>query len=259
MRKFYIGIDIGGTSMRGVIISAYPYRCIKKIKVATPRTKKFFLQRLNALIADLLHTKKPAGIGVGIRGSVDSQRCVLKEDDVLTFLKGWNIRTSLKKFKLPVAADNDAHCFLRSEAFAGAGHGLKNIVGLTIGTGIGGGIMIEGKMYRGAHNTAGEIGKTFIEKDATFESLSSKDAFLKLGDRSKSIGVGVANVINILDPDIVIRGGGGGLSRHVNLATVRASARKHVIASLRGKVKIVKAKLGDFGPAIGAALLFNHE
>jgi glucokinase len=98
-----------------------------------------------------------------------------------------------------------------------------------------------------------------IQNGKTFQELGAKDAFLKLGNRSRIIGIGVANIVNILDPDIVILGGGGGLSKNVKLKTVQSVADKHIIHSIGGKTLIVKGKLGEFAQAIGAALLFKKR
>jgi len=105
---------------------------------------------------------------------------------------------------------------------------------------------------------AGELGHAVIDRGKTFEQLGAKSAFLKTGDTSKIIGIGVANAINTLDPDIVILGGGGGLSKKVNMKTVRSVAQKYIIYSVRGKIPIVRGILGELAQAIGAALLFQN-
>jgi len=98
-----------------------------------------------------------------------------------------------------------------------------------------------------------------IDGKRTFQQLGAKGAFLKLGNRSKVIGVGIANIVNILDPDIVILGGGGGLSKNVNLQIVRVVANRYIRRPLRGKTPVVKGKLGESAQAIGAALLFHKN
>ena len=256
-KKLYIGIDVGGTNMRGGIFRSGSTRPLGTLEIKTPKTKAKFLTALNTLAATLAAKHKIAGIGIGLPGTVDHARGILIRAKRIPFLKNWNIQKFFATFKAPVKADNDCKCFLTAEATYGAGRGYKNIVAIAIGSGIGSGIMIDGKIYRGGHNTAGEIGHTVIDGNRTFEQLAAKDAFLKHGDRSAVIGIGIANAINTFDPDVVIIGGGGGLSRHVHLPTVRTAVRRHVIRSLLGKTKITKAELGDFGPAIGAAILLQ--
>ena len=98
-----------------------------------------------------------------------------------------------------------------------------------------------------------------IDNGKTFEELAAKSAFQKLGDRSKIIGIGIANIVNTLDPDIIILGGAGGLNKNVHLATVKKVANAHVKLALRGKTKIVKGTLGEFAQTHGAALLVQEK
>ncbi len=148
---------------------------------------------------------------------------------------------------------------MRGEAIIGVGRGYKNIVVLTAGTGIGGGLMVNDKIYYGSNNGAGEFGHMILDNNKTFEQLAAKKAFLKMGDRSKIIGIGIANLINALDPQIVILGGGGVVEGGIKIGTVQKIARKYIVSPLAKKTPIIKGKLGEYSQAIGAALLVSFR
>lgn len=259
MKKLYIGIDIGGSTIRGVLLEEAAANPIRSFTVQIPNNKSAFTKKLLESTKKLIGKHKIAGIGIGVPGIVDSKRNILVHASNPPFLKNWGPKNILRSLRVPIRIDNDSRCFLRSEAFLGAGRGYKNIVAIAIGTGIGSGILINGKIYRGSHNKAGELGNIIIDQRKTFEQLGAKKAFLKTGNTSEIIGIGVANAINMLDPDIVILGGGGGLSKKLNMKTVLSIAKKYAIYSLRGKIPIVQGKLGELAQAIGATLLFQKN
>ncbi|NCO44734.1 ROK family protein [Candidatus Wolfebacteria bacterium] len=268
-KTFYLGIDIGGTEIRGILLDSSKNQRFLVFNIVTPRNKKSFLSALNEEINGLTQKKKIIGIGVGLPGIVDVKRGILAKAPNLPFLNGWQAKKFFSKFKTSpvthpdgrygarVKIDNDSRCFLRGEAFLGAGKNYKNIVALTIGTGIGGGLMINDKIYYGSHNSAGEFGHMIIGDKKSFERLGAKKAFLKMGDTSKIIGLGIADLINALDPQIVILGGGGIFTGGIQMETVRRTARKYIMSPLAKKASIIKGKLGENAQAIGAALLFK--
>ncbi|MCR4275705.1 MAG: ROK family protein [Candidatus Wolfebacteria bacterium] len=271
---YFIGIDIGGTKIKGVVFDAKNKLIKKEITFKTSKNKKDFLKQLGKIISELEKGNNVKGIGVGLPGVVGYLGVLVKAQN-LPFLNNWNARDFFsarggsalggKKYKIPVKFDNDSRCFLRAEAKLGAGCGYKNIVGLTIGTGIGGGIIIDGKMYQGKTNSAGEFGHTIFQeekrngKEKSFEELGGKKAFFKFGDRSKIVGTGVANLINTIDPDIVILGGGGINNGSLKMDVIKRVAKKYIMSPLAKKTPIVKGKLGDKAQVIGAALLFNEK
>jgi len=256
--KYYIGIDVGGSTLRGVLLGGQSPKILRRIAVPIPPHLPAFNKSLPALARFLAHNRKIHGIGIGLPGAVDIRRALIRRAANIPYLKNWSARRALASLRLPVRAENDSKCLAIAEARYGAGKGYRNVVAVSIGTGIGAGVFIKGKLYRGSHGSAGEIGHTIVDihRKKTFEKLGAKTAFLKHGNRSSVIGVGIANTINTFDPEIVILGGGGGLSRHVNLKIVRRVAAHHTLRSLRGKTLIVKGKLGESAQAIGAALLF---
>lgn len=254
---YYLGIDIGASKIKVVLMKGFGAQKPKHVVFDTPRNKTQFLKLLEKFIHGLQQGVTIKGIGLGLPGIVDRKRGVLIKAPNLPFLDGWDATKFFKKFKIPIRVDNDSRCFLRAEALLGAGRGYKNIVALTVGTGIGGGIVIDGRVYNGSRNGAGEFGHMVLERGKTFEQLAGKKAFLKYGDRSEVIGKGVANLINAFDPDSVILGGGGVTSGAVKIDTVGWVAKRYIMSPLAKKTPIVKGKLGDAAAAIGAALLWK--
>ncbi|TSC75392.1 MAG: rok family protein [Parcubacteria group bacterium Gr01-1014_33] len=277
--NYFLGIDIGGTTIKAVLMRDLRDTRPRGFSIDTPRNKKEFLSALHWLVESMLgksdfprksdfqnfQKSDLQGIGVGLPGIIDSQREVLLRARNLPFLNGWKPKEFFKKFSALVKIENDVNCFILAEHTRGAAKGYKNVVGIAIGTGIGGGIIIGGKLYRGSHGAAGEVGHTTlgimnpelgIMKEYEFEELGAKEAFKKLGDRSEIIGIGVANLIHIFDPDIVVLGGGGITSGGIKLGVVQKIAQKHIISPLK-KTPIVKGALGEYAQAIGAALLFE--
>lgn len=255
MQKIYLGIDIGGTKIKAILLNIKSGRHFSAFEGKTPINLPAFNKFLEKGIREVIKKNKISGIGIGLPGVIKNRK-LIKAPHV-PFLKNWNGYKFLSRFYVPVKVENDSRCFLIAEAKLGAGKAYKNIAAMTIGTGIGGGLMIDGKIYHGKNNSAGEFGHMIIGKRETLEKLGAKKAFLKMGDRSEIIGIGVANIINSFDPDIVILGGGGVASGGVKLDIVGKIAKKYIISPLAKKTPIIKSKLGKNASAIGAALLFK--
>ncbi|KKQ38645.1 MAG: ROK family protein [Candidatus Moranbacteria bacterium GW2011_GWF2_37_7] len=251
---YKLGIDIGGTKIRGVVIDDRNKK-VADFDIKTPKNKNFFLVALEREIIGISVCYKISGIGIGLPGIVDVKRGVLVKAPNLPFLDGWQAREFFKKYSRKVAVENDSRCFLLAELKLGNAQKYKNAIGLTIGTGIGGAMMIGEEIYRGANFGAGEFGHMIIDDKKSFEQLAAKKAFEKYGDRSKIIGIGIANIINILNPEAVILGGGGVATGGVKIELVKKEAKKYIMSPLAKNTIIIKGKLGKYAPAIGAALL----
>ncbi len=167
-------------------------------------------------------------------------------------------QTTIKQiFNKNIKIDNDSKCFLIAESKMGIAKKYKDIVAMTVGTGIGGAIMIKGEIYRGDSYGAGEVGHMVVDGGKTLEQLGAKKAFLRLGDRSKIVGIGVANLINLLNPEAVVLGGGGISKGGVRIEVVKQSVKRYVMSPLAKNTPILKGKLGGEAQAIGAAMLLD--
>ena len=281
-KQFTIGIDIGGTKISGVLFDGK--NVLADYVLGTPKDDfNHFMIMLGAVIEPLLaaakkNKKKVAGIGLGIAGVMDKQAGKVRKSPNISFLDNKYIRAEVeKKFSLPVKIENDAACFVRAEAIIGAGGEYKSVYGITIGTGIGGAWWTERKIFEGAHGTAGEPGhiivdfKEKIDLEGVYHRLMGRNpeemaarayagdkraemAFLEFGGY---LGMAFANIINIIDPEIFVIGGGVVESSELFLGEVKKSMLAHAFSPEAGRVKVVKAKLGEKAGAIGAALLFS--
>ncbi|MBI4458103.1 ROK family protein [Candidatus Uhrbacteria bacterium] len=290
-----IGVDIGGTKIHVGIVSSSG-KVLERHRLATDAKSG-----KNAVLANITQairlTWRPGikGIGIGIAGLVNHGKGIYHQGPNLpTAFKNLRLADLLRKlFKVPVRLDNDVHCFTLAEASLGAAKGKKHVVGLTLGTGIGGGIVIDGRIYRGRDNAAGEIGHTVIDLSSAaicscgrkghFEALASGTAVSTLyrqktgkeldavgvenaarqGDTAaietmlttaNALGAGLANIAQTLNPDTIVVG--GGLMRAEMLWKPALAAFKAAVAypSLTS-TSVVRAKLANDSGIIGAALL----
>ena len=267
--KNIIGIDIGGSKIRAVLFKGG--KVLKGIKIPVSlKNREEFLEKLEALVRKLISgagNKEILGIGCGVAGALDLEKGVILRAPNLRLLNNFNIKNWLeKKFVCDVKIDNDARSFLRAEYMFGAGRGYKNLIGITLGTGIGGGVIINGKMFYGANDSAGELGHMIIDHGKDLEILTVKLArkfkFSKtsIKEFKKNIIIGLANIINILDPEAIIIGGGAAENVKTFLPKIKAAAVKFIISPKSQKnVKIILGKLGENAGAIGAAALFLEQ
>lgn len=179
-----LGIDFGGTSVKfGVVrgnevIAQAPSIATEDFSEAQP-----LIDAIIYIIEDLrTHHPEIAAIGVGVPGFVDFKTGTIHN---LTNVRGWTniaLRDILQeRTKLPVAVENDANCMAYAEWKVGAGMGKDHLVCITLGTGVGGGIITHGHMLRGAHSVAGELGQTSIDyagREGAYGNLGSLEDYI---------------------------------------------------------------------------------
>ena len=262
-----IAMDIGGTHMRIALVRG---RKIVKIEVIdTPKTKTIFLKTLCGLI-DKYNSSKVRGIGIGIGGPVfngkvlDTPNIPLKKFDLKKYVS--------KKYKKKVGVDNDVNCFALAELKAGSKD--KNFILVAVGTGIGGGIVINGEIVRG-RGYAGEFGvmnfgnrnwedewnesKKMIEKgfgkEVRFSDLlkkRSRKGDLILKKASADIAKGLASLDAAFDPEVFYLGGGIRESGRTFLKMIQKEYDERIFFKNRKKIKWVTL---DNEGLIGASLL----
>ncbi|MDF2673540.1 MAG: hypothetical protein K0R09_1805 [Clostridiales bacterium] len=169
MSKFVIGVDLGGTKINTGIIDESG-KVILSIKVPTLAKEGPYpvIERIKKSIYDVLieanmKLEDIKGIGIISPGPIDSEKGLVVNP---SNLPGWDhipiVKLLREEFKLPVMLDNDANAAALAEYMFGSGRGLKNFVYITVSTGIGGGVIIDGKLYRGTNSNAGEVGHMTI-------------------------------------------------------------------------------------------------
>ncbi len=286
-KHYTIGIDIGGTKMSAILFDKdLPTDKAKKIiaddKLATPKDNlEHFIIMLNALIEPLLEKAqqdkvKVKGIGLSVAGVQDYQEQKILISPNIPIINNVKLATEVKnKINLPVKMDNDANCFLRAEMKIGAGQKYTNAYGIIIGTGIGGAWWFNNKIYHGSHSGAGEPGQMIIDFDSR---IALEPAYHKLtqdnpvaiaeeayrGDNlaektfaeiGQDLGIALANIVNIIDPEVFIIGGGVVEASDLFLSQVKKTMKEYIHSPEAKKIKIIKGKLGEHAGAIGAALL----
>jgi glucokinase len=301
-KRYILGVDLGATNIKLGLLDRD--RIILKQILPTKEfpSKEELLSGLSHNLLRLLAKRRVSrrdvlGLGIGAPGPIDSRRGIVH---YFPNIKGWrNVplkQIMQKKTGLPVFVDNDANLMCLAETRVGAARGKRNVVALTLGSGVGGGIVIEGRLYRGASLSAGEIGhiplsesgprcncggiacleryignRYILEKavavfgrDISLEklTLSAKQGNLKAlaiwQEMAEHLGVCLSGVINFLNPEAVVIGGGLSGAGRLILDTVRKVIKMRAMPPQAKAVKILKAKLGNNAGILGAALLVKE-
>jgi glucokinase len=292
----HLGLDLGATNLKWTVVEHEPdgtWRAIDRGQVPT-----LAAGGPDAIVPQLGEVGRMAmdrwpGIttgGVGIPGLYDPVRGVTR---FLVNLRGpWDgypitAPVSAALGGLPVALINDARAFGVAELRLGAARGASSMVGLTLGTGVGGVIAIDGKVHQGHDGTAGEIGHQTIDPDGPdcncgnhgcLEAFARADRIAEAcgtataeeaverarnGDAAaieglrrvgRYLGIGIGNMITVIAPDVVVIGGGIAPAGDLLLETAREEIRRRVNTTAISDVEIVTAELGTWAGAIGAAV-----
>ncbi|HHW68495.1 MAG: glucokinase [Epulopiscium sp.] len=310
---YYIGVDLGGTNIAAGIVTEEG-KLIKKKSIPTLRHRNYqeILKDMGELCLTIIKEEgislnEVASVGVGSPGTPDPENGILVYANNLKF-KDVPIRTELQKYiNVPVYLENDANCAALGEAVAGAAKGYKNSVTVTLGTGVGGGIILDGKIFSGSFYGGGEIGHHVIVADGEpctcgrkgcWETYASATALIReariavirnpesglaklvggdinlinakvpfdaaqsgdpvgqelIDNYIKYLGMGIANVINIIQPEIVVIGGGVCAQGDNLLNPLKEIVKKNVYqGTLKTELRI--AELGNDAGIIGAAML----
>ena len=183
-----IAIDLGGTNMRVGLVDGATLMNSMIEPCPAKEAEDVVLSQLKRQIAQLM-TPEVTGIGVGVPSVVDCQRGIVYNVANIPAWQEVHLKDILEQeFSVPVAVNNDANCFALGVWRYGEGQGTNDMVGLTMGTGIGAGIIIGGKLYNGVNTGAGEIG-SLPYKDADYEFYCSSRFFSQLhGDTGANFG-----------------------------------------------------------------------
>ncbi len=295
MNPLVIGIDIGGTAIKLGVFSKDGV-CHQSLAVPTPQpaTPKAVIKVIEETISVL--RKEPQlenlgtiqAIGIGVPGPVDAQGRISKVAINLTDWQEVPLAELLEeKTGLPVVIANDANCAALGEAWLGAGSQFKNMIMLTLGTGVGGAIILDGQLFVGHQGAAGELGLITLNPDGpecnsgnngSLEQYVSVQAVrrdtgkepLELanlaldGDKfalefwqnyGRLLGVGLTSLIYILTPEAIIIGGGISAASELFFPTTKAEIERRVLFCSYLNLQLLTAKLGNQAGIVGAAKL----
>ncbi|MFA5349900.1 MAG: ROK family protein [Candidatus Omnitrophota bacterium] len=304
VKHFIIAIDLGGTNLKCALLDS-----ALKIKAKSCFSTKSFnnkqkliggiIDSINSFILKLNLTKNSIlGVGIGLPGPVDTAKGVVH---FLPNIPGWKevgLKNILEKIiKLPVFIDNDAKLMALAEHKSGAAKGYSNVLCLTLGTGVGGGLVIGNSLYRGRDNAAGEVGhiplnergpvcgcgseaclevyvgNARIIEDArklfgskiTLEEVSR----LAQGDNIKAmkfwdeiggrIGLALSGIVNLLNLDAIVIGGGISSAGNALFKSVKCTILARAMSVQAKRVRIFKAKLANNAGIIGAGYLVRER
>ncbi len=189
-------IDLGGTNIR--IAQVENRKCLNRTSVPCPAQAESdtLLNVLSQLIQSRM-TSTVTGIGVGVPSIVDAEKGIVYNATNISSWKEVPLKEFLEsKFSVPVAVENDCNCFALGEYIYGTDQSCRNMVGITLGTGIGSGIIIDGKLYGGQYRGAGEIG-SLPYLDSDFEHYCSSGFFVRKG----TTGAAAASKADLHDPE----------------------------------------------------------
>jgi glucokinase len=281
-KTYTIGIDAGGTNIKAILYDPLKDKIIENDSLATPKdSSDHFIIMLKALIDPLMEKAKKEealikGIGIGVAGMINYESGTMIESPNIPNINGVNFINKLKeKYDIPVFLDNDTNCFLRAEALKGAVRDYKNVYGVIIGTGIGGAWWLNNEIYNGARGGAGEPGRMVVDFS---DETDLEDAFQKLtqnnpaqmaeeayrgddlAERSyeetgRFLGIAFANIVNLIDPEVIIIGGSVVNSSDLFINSAKKTMKEFIMNPESKKIKILKSKLGEHSGSIGAALL----
>lgn len=233
-----IGIDIGGSKIRGILLDGK--KVVRSHEFATPVSKHDFQEQLIALAASLTGRTATRGIGIGAAGIVERTTLLLSPN--IPYIKNFDFR-ALWPRSISLRFDNDARCFARAEFLRGAGRGVESLFALTLGTGVGRAYGKNGKIIK--------LKKFEYPEPWEKEYQTVRDAadYRKL---ATFLGSKLAPLLEPYEPTIVVVGGGV-MERRGFLRKLRAALKAQ---GLKGKVS--RSALGRNAVAIGAALLLRR-
>ncbi len=317
--RWVIGAELGAGHVRAVLADLTGnvfHRVKQRVESHDPLLEVDQLERAIRHLLDQMPKYGPptpvAGVGIGITGVIDP------EEGIWRYSPHYQVRDLpvgpmlQERLSLPVWIENDARAMAWGERSFGAAQGVDNLAFIRVGVGLGAGIIIDGKLYSGAHQGAGEIGHIMVKEggltcrcgtDGCLETVGSAVAIARravermasgeptlirdlcggdperviattvieaadAGDRvaqeilseaGRYLGIGIGALINLLNPAMVIIGGGTSRAGDYLIEPLRKAAMERTLPALRERVRIVRSELGeDAGPLGGAALVIEE-
>jgi glucokinase len=308
MNELAIAADLGGTHVRAATIDCMG-KAHQRVKQKTPKSDNAD-DIVRALVAfskefiDAQNNKPFKAMSIVVPGTVQAESGKVMKAPNLPCLDGFRLAAALAgELKIPVLLENDANAAAVGEMWQGAAKGVRSIVCVTLGTGVGGGIILDGKLWRGIDGSAAEIGHIGVEpfgppcgcgSRGCLEVFSSATAIVRMTrelgpDYSSSslngvrdltaetvykkglegdelalevfrragfyLGVGLASVINVLNPEVIVIGGGVAAGWDLFINHVNEQITKRAFPEAARRAKVVRARCGDDAGLLGAAYL----
>jgi glucokinase len=275
----FIGVDLGGTNVRAGLVQRGRIVALQKRPISSREKAQVVIDEVCDTIQAVMQPGV-TGIGIGVPGAVDANGVL----HAVANIPSWK-QVPLKKvlerhFGLPVYVNNDAKCFALGELHYGKGRGCRNLVGLIVGTGLGAGVIINGKLFTGSNLAAGEIGHApYLDEEFEyycsgryFKREYGQDAFILQqraddGDRKAAailatFGTHFADVIQAVlyayDPEMIVLGGGVSRAFPYYEKRMREGLKKFRFQNNLAKLKIVQTRKPHIAVLAAAALCLDH-
>jgi glucokinase len=289
-----IGVDVGGTKTLAAVIAPDGTIEERRLSDTDRASTDALLEQLDRVVDQVRGGAEIAALGFGLPSRID-QRSGRAVASVNIPLEGVDFRDRMReRHGLPVGIDNDANAAAIGEWRAGAARGACNVVMLTLGTGVGGGLILDGRPYRGATGSGAELGHIVIERDGlpcgcgghghleTYAAGPASDAraaelfsegsrgadlvahareghaeaIAALAEIGRALGAGIASFVNVFEPELVVLGGGFGTAGgELLLGPAREVLAVEGLAPARDTVRLVPAELGVEAGVIGAGMI----
>src|SRR5215468_280794 len=305
--RLVFAVDLGGTHLRVALVDEAG-KIHAQLKQETPKG-----ERPDCIVGALVAAAEKCGCkdhfagsviatSIVVPGAVDVHKAMVVQAPNLPSLNNFALKAALEeKFSWPVILENDANAAAVGEMWMGAARGFHDVISVTLGTGVGGGIILDGKLWRGAHGTAGEIGHTTVDphgglkckcgNTGCLELFSSATAIVRMAKELRSsfpdaklvegeltaeeiyeagqegdelalevfrrfgmyLGIGLANLINLIDPEVIVIAGGVVNGWSLFADQMHRQVQERVFGTSAERVKIVPAECGDNAGLLGAA------
>jgi glucokinase len=289
-----IGVDVGGTKILAAVVSRGGSLGARVERPSEHTSQDAFLDELDSMVEELQRAAPDAqALGFGVPSRID-QRAGRALKSVNIPLEGVDLRDRMReRHGVPVGIDNDGNAAAIAEWQAGAARGAQHVVMLTLGTGVGGGLILDGKPYRGATGSGAELGHIVLDPDGPpcgcgghghLESFAAGpaadrvarslygegsnahelvrrgqegagEAVEALAGIGRYLGAGIASFVNVFEPEVVVVGGGFGVAGELLLGPAREVVAVEALEPGRDTVRIVQAELGTEAGVIGAAMV----
>jgi glucokinase len=300
MNPYSIGVDLGGTNLRAAAIDSEGHLLERVAPHVEPQGgREAIIDDIVAAVRGVrerVGTDGLRGVGIGVPGFIDIDTGVVLRASNLPDLDGFPVRDAIQQILgTPIILENDANAAALGEQWIGAGRNVKNLVLITLGTGIGGGVIIDGKILHGFVGMAGELGHMTVipdgnpcgcgnygclEKHASATAIAAMGRLLHLGDNNltsadvynlaragnlraisvfesmgRALGIGIANLINIFNFPLYLLSGGPTPAWDMFAPTMFAEIRKRSFIFDSTNTRVERATLGADAGLFGAAYL----
>lgn len=292
-KKVAIGVDIGGTKIKAGIVdmNGKIIGVPESIPTLAEQPGEEIIRRLNQLIqrmTEQAEEKEIVGIGIGSTGPLDIDQGIILECNNLPTLHNYPLKKKIESaFNLPVKLNNDANAMMLGEALWGAGKGIRSILGITLGTGLGAALLVDQKIIRGATGCAGEIWLSPY-KDGMIEDYVSGTAISRLYQKitkkkvsgeeisklarqrdihalkaweefTHALAYALSWTVNMMDPEAVIIGGSVMHASDLFWDETVSLLKKHICPQTAARIRLKPAGLKDDAGFMGAAALMFVE